>query len=109
MKRFIKELIILFLQLLIFYVFPLTSGPTDVMGMVILIILSVFILSILMGVFSKEKIKYLYPVVIAIIFIPSVFIYYNESALVYAIWFLVTSIIGLVLGIGINKLVKGSK
>lgn len=102
--RYIKEIIILLIQMLMFYIFPLSAGPTDMMGMVVFIILSVFILSILMGSLSKEKIKYLYPIVIAVLFIPSVFIYYNESALIHSLWYLVISIIGLLIGTIISKI-----
>ena len=104
MKRFVKEIIILIIQLFMFYIFPLFAGPTDAMGMVFLIIVTTFILSIIIGSISKEKIKYLYPIVIVILFIPSVFIYYNESALVHSIWYLIVSFIGLILGIVIYKL-----
>ncbi|MBQ6286000.1 MAG: hypothetical protein IJK67_06835 [Bacilli bacterium] len=104
MVRYIKEIIILLIQMLMFYIFPLSAGPTDMMGMVVFIILSVFILSILMGSLSKEKIKYLYPIVIAVLFIPSVFIYYNESALIHSLWYLVISIIGLLIGTIISKI-----
>ena len=38
MKRYIKELAILTVQLFLFYLFPLFAGPTDAMGMVFLII-----------------------------------------------------------------------
>ena len=102
--RYIKEIIILLIQMVMFYIFPLSAGPTDMMGMVVLIILSVFILSILMGSLSKEKIKYLYPIVIAVLFIPSIFIYYNESALIHSLWYLVISIIGLFIGTIISKI-----
>ena len=104
MKRFIKEIIILIIHMFMFYIFPLFTGPTDAMGMVFLIIITTFILSIIIGSISKEKIKYLYPIIIAILFIPSVFIYYNESALVHSIWYLIVSIIGLILGTIIYKL-----
>ena len=104
MKRFVKEIIILIIQLFMFYIFPLFAGPTYAMGMVFLIIITTFILSIIIGSISKEKIKYLYPIVIAILFIPSVFIYYNESALVHAMWYLIVSFIGLILGTVIYKL-----
>ena len=57
-----------------------------------------------MGSLSKEKIKYLYPIVIAVLFIPSVFIYYNESALIHSLWYLVISIIGLLIGTIISKI-----
>lgn len=102
MKRYLKEIIILLLQLFMFYIFPLFAGPTDAMGMVLLIILSTFVLSFVLGCISKEKIKYLYPVIISILFIPSVFIYYNESALIHAVWYLVISCIGMIVGVIIN-------
>lgn len=104
MKRFIKEIIILLIQLFMFYIFPLFAGPTDAMGMVLLIILATFVLSIIIGSISKEKIKYLYPIITSILFIPSIFIYYNESALIHSIWYLVVSFIGLIFGIGIYRL-----
>lgn len=104
--KYIKEIIILLIQLFMFYIFPLFAGPTDAIGMVFLILLATFILSIIIGFVSKYKIKYIYPIVIAILFIPSVFIYYNESALVHSLWYLVDSAIGIVLGTIINKIIK---
>lgn len=106
MKRYLKEIIILIIQLIIYYLFPLTAGPTDVMGMIIILIMSVFILSIIIGALSKEKFKYLYPIIVAILFIPSIFIYYNESALIHALWYLIISCIGLLIGVIFKKLVN---
>lgn len=104
MKKYLKEIIILFLQLFMFYIFPLFAGPTDAMGMVVLIILATFLLSIIIASISKEKIKYLYSIIIAILFIPSVFIYYNKSALIHSVWYFVISTIGLFIGSIIFKL-----
>ena len=98
MKRFIKEIVILLIQLFMFYIFPVFAGPTDAMGMVILIIFATLVLSIIIGSISKEKIKYLYPIIISILFIPSVFIYYNESALIHSVWYLVISFVGVIVG-----------
>jgi len=106
MKKYIKEIIIVLIQLFMFYIFPLFAGPTDAMGMVFLILLSTFILSVLMGIFSKEKIKYIYPIITSIIFIPSVFIYYNESALIHSLWYLVVSSVGIIIGLGVSKIIK---
>lgn len=106
MKKYVKEIIILVIQLFMFYIFPLFAGPTDAMGMVVLILLSTFILSIIIGAISKEKIKYLYPLIIAILFIPSVFIHYNETALEHAVWYLIDSLIGLIIGICIKSIKK---
>lgn len=98
MKKFIKEIIILGIQLFMFYIFPLFAGPTDAIGMVMLIILATLLLSIAIGSISKQKIKYLYPIIISIIFIPSVFIYYNESALIHSLWYFIVASIGLIIG-----------
>ena len=104
MKKYVKELIIYVLQLFMFYISPLFAGPTDTIGMVLLIIISTFILSVIMGSISKEKIKYIYPFIVAIIFIPTVMLYYNSSALIHSVWYLVVSAIGLVIGTVIYKL-----
>ena len=104
MKKYLKEIIILFIQLFMFYIFPLFAGPTDAIGMVLLILIATFLLSILIIAISNNKIKYFYPLIISLLFIPSVFIYYNESALIHSIWYLVDSTIGLLIGLVIYRL-----
>lgn len=103
MKKYLKEIITLLIQILIFYIFPLFAGPTDAMGMVVLMLLATLVLSLILTIISKEEIKYLYPLVVAIIFIPSIFIYYNESALIHSLWYFVSSLLGTILGIITNK------
>ncbi len=109
MKRYIKEIIILIMQMFMFYIFPLFAGPTDAMGMVLLILISTIVLSMILASISSGKIKYIYPIIISILFIPSVFIYYNESALVHAVWYLVTGYIGCIFGTIIYILVHKRK
>ena len=106
MKKYLKEIIILIIQLLIFFVFPLSMHLYEPIGMVLLMLIFTLILSVILGVISNNKIKYLYPIIIAIAFIPTIFIYYNESALVHSLWYLVDSSIGLFLGFIISKLTK---
>ena len=106
MKKYLKEIIILLIQLFMFYIFPMFAGPTDAMGIVFLIWVSTIILGLIISVISSNKIKYLYPIVISILFIPSVFIYYNESALVHSLWYLVSSSIGVLIGTIIYKISK---
>ena len=103
MKRFVKEIIILFIQLFMFYIFPLFVWNSDPMGMVFWIICATLILSIIIASISKEKIKYLYPIVVSILFIPSIFIYYNETAFVHCVWYLVVSSVGIILGTIVEK------
>ena len=109
MKLYGKEITVILFQLFMFYVFPLFAGPTDAMGMVVLIILATLLLSAVLGLLSDKKLKYLYPVIIAILFVPSVFIYYNETALIHSVWYLVVSGIGLVLGSVLKKLIFRNK
>lgn len=106
MRKYIKEFIILAMQLFMFYIFPLFAEPTDAMGMVFLIILATFLLSIIIGSCSNRKWKYLYPIAIAILFIPSVYLHYNDSAMIHSIWYLVVSMVGLLVGLLIRKLFK---
>ncbi len=106
MKQYLSELIILSVQLFMFYIFPLFAGPTDIIGMVVLIILATFLLSFLFGVISVKRIKFCYPFLTAILFIPSVFIYYNTSALIHSSWYFVVSTLGLVIGSIIKVFIK---
>lgn len=106
MKRYIKEIAVLAAQLLLFYLFPLFARPEDAMGMVLAIILGTFALSVVVGGISGERIKYLYPAAAAALFVPSVYIYYNESALVHSLWYLLVSAAGLAVGILIRKLTR---
>lgn len=106
MKKYVKELIILLIQLFMFYIFPIFIGPTDAKGMVFMILLITFILSIIVANVSKEKYEYFYPIIISILFIPSVFIYYNDSALIHSIWYFLASMFGLLIGIIFGKIIN---
>ena len=55
MKKFLKEISILSIQLFMFYIFPLFAGPTDAMGMVLLIILATILLATILGIISNNK------------------------------------------------------
>lgn len=109
MRFYIKEIIVMLLQLFMFYVFPLFAGPTDAIGMVVLIILATFLFSIVLGLISDKKMKYVYPVITAIVFVPSVFIYYNETAMIHSMWYLVVSSIGMIIGTILRKLIFRNK
>lgn len=98
MKKNLSFVIILLIQLLVFYLVPLIGLLIDPIGMVLLIIILTFILALVIGSL-KTKLKYLYPIIISILFIPSVYIYYNESALIHAIWYLIVSSIAIIISI----------
>lgn len=104
MKKYIVEIVICFLQLFMFYIVPLFAGPADGMGLVIFILLATLILSIFIACISKNRIKYLYPAATAVAFLPSVFLYYNETAFIHAIWYFVVSTAGMLVGLILYKI-----
>jgi len=104
MKKYLVEIIIFILQAFIFYLLPMCMGNIGAIGMVFLLLFLTFTLSIIIGSISKNKIKFIYPIIVSLMFIPSMFIYYNESALIHSIWYLVVSSIGLLVGAIIYKL-----
>ena len=104
--RYKKEIIILVLQVLLFYLLPLTAGPGDEMGLVAILILSAFALSVILGAISDEKIRFLYPLAAGIFFIPSVFIYYNGTALIQAVWYAVITAVGIAIGTAIQVIAR---
>lgn len=104
MRKYLKEIAILLFQLLIFYISPLFAKGRSAIGMVLLIILATVFFSFVIGILSNNKIKYLYPIIVALLFIPSVFIYYNESALIHSVWYFVVSSVGLSVGAIIHNL-----
>ena len=106
MKKYLKESIILVIQLLMFYVLPAFAGPTDMMGVVVLLLMATFVLSVIIATVSNLKFKYLYSIIIAVLFIPSIFIYYNESALIHAVWYFFFSFLGIIIGNILYKLVR---
>ncbi len=57
MKRYIAEIVIFCIQLFMFYISPLFAGPTDGMGMVVLILFATLILSILLGRYFQKQNK----------------------------------------------------
>ena len=87
MKRYIAEIVIFCIQLFMFYISPLFAGPTDGMGMVVLILFATLILSILLGSISKNRIKYVY----------------NGTAVIHAVWYFVVAVVGMLIGTIIFK------
>lgn len=98
MKGYFEELIILILQLLIFYVFPIFAVENEFMGIVVIVLLATFMVALVLGGLSKKRIKYYYPVIVSLFFIPAVSIYDKEFTLMHTFWCLGTTFLGVILG-----------
>ena len=104
MKKYAKELMILLLQALLFYIYPAIAIPVDPMGAVFLMLLATCVLSLVLGILSPGMLKWGYPALCSLLFLPTVPIYYNSSALVHSTWYLVVSVVGLLAGSGLAAL-----
>jgi len=107
MKKYIKEIFIFLIQFATYYIYP--NFALNPMGMVFMIMFLTFILSIISGVILNNKIKCFYPLFISMLFIPSVFLYYNSSALVHFLWYFIVSSIGITIGIVFNKILEKNR
>ena len=90
-------------QMMLFYIVPLFMKSLGPIGVVFVILSGTFINAVLLGILSKNVTRWFFPAVIAVLFIPSVFIYYNASALVHTLWYFVISLIGLSFGAGLRR------
>jgi hypothetical protein len=98
LKKYRKEIIILIIQIILFYILPLIANNISKDAMVITIFLNMiftFIMSLIIYSISKYKIKYLYPILVFILFIPSGCIYYPQwdAIIIYALFHLIVSLI----------------
>ena len=103
MENFKKNWIYYFIILIAFYIVPMLIKDTG-SGMFILLIvipLITLITSIIYGL--RNTVDFIYPLLVAILFIPTLFIYYNTSAWVYVIAYSMVAVIGELLGKTLQK------
>lgn len=102
MEEFKKLLPYLLVNIIAFYLLPLVINNTG-MAMVILLAgipLICFINSLIFGL--RHSFSLIYVLTTALIFIPTIFIYYNDSALIYVIVYAIIALIGNFIGKIVN-------
>lgn len=103
MEKLKKNWIYYLIILIAFYLVPIRITDTG-SGMAILLIvipLIALITSLIYGL--RNTFDFIYPLVVAIMFIPTLFIYYNTSAWVYIISYSLIALIGELLGKTLQK------
>ena len=110
MLKIRKELWVMILQFIVFLGSPIISklsGEVDGLLMVLLIIYPVSVLALSIAIsWMESKLKYLYPLYVAIIFLPIAYIFLNNSAYVYSIGFAGISAFGIMIGVISNYISK---
>lgn len=100
--RYVKEIIIVILQIFLFFKAPTMVFEEHKVQMIILVAALTVILSFIIGLISSEKMKFYYPLIVAILFIISIFTDYGLSSFLLALAYLGISTIGMLLGAGIH-------
>ena len=99
MRKNLEEILVLIAQLLVFYLLPVFAMEHhNSNGMIIIVILATFMLSLGIGGMSKNRIRYYYPIVITFLFIPAVYIYSTEFSMINTIYILISSFLGVLIG-----------
>ncbi len=98
MKNSLRMLPYLIVNAVAFYLLPIMIKDTGTAMGVMLIGIPVicFVTAIVFGV--KNSFKWLYPVAVALIFAPTIFIFYNSTAWVYIIAYGVIAFVGNFIG-----------
>ena len=98
MKKHLKMIPYLFVNAIAFYILPMIIQDTGSAIAIMLVALPVicFITSIVFNV--KNTFNWIYPLAVALIFAPTVFIFYNESAAVYIVAYGIIALVGNLIG-----------
>ncbi len=93
-----KEKIAVLIQLGIFWLIPLIMLKSGPIFMVLLMLWASFVLSLWLCLASKSRMKYLLPAAAAVLFLPTVPVFYNSSALIHSLWYFAVSSAAFVIG-----------
>lgn len=106
MGKYKKEIIAGLIQLAVFWLIPLffslLRGKGGAIFMVMLMLAGTIALSAILCIGSANKVKYFFPVFAAVMFLPTVPLYYNSTALIHSLWYFIASGIGIGMGM-LNK------
>ena len=104
MKKIREMSVYLIVIILAFYVLPafINDTGTGIFFLIILTPIICFVTSIIYGI--RHSFNLIFLLIIMILFIPTIFIFYNESAAVYVLIYGIIAAIGNLLGSLIKKM-----
>lgn len=105
MKKYLLEILVILLTIVTFYLSPLIFRGIDPTIVVVGMLIAIFGLSMMIVIVSKKKIKYLYSILVSVLYTLSVPLFYNKSAYEIIIWYFLVSVVGLLLGFLIDKFI----
>ena len=104
MKKIKNLLPYLFIMGLAFYGFPFIDRESGMLTLLILFPIVCFLVALVYSV--KHSFSLVYSIIVMALFIPTIFIFYNETASIYVGMYGVISIVGNLLGSFVKKYFK---
>ena len=104
MKNIQNSFPYLFIMVLAFYGFPFIDQESGMLTLLILFPIVCFLVALVYGV--KHSFSLVYSIIVMALFIPTIFIFYNETASIYVGMYGVISIVGNLLGSFVKKYFK---
>ena len=103
MEKLKKNWIYYLIIFIAFYIVPMLIKDTGsgIFILLIVIPLITLITSLIYGL--RNTVDFIYPLIVAILFIPTLFIYYNNSAWIYIFVYSMIAVIGELLGKTLQK------
>ena len=95
---YLNEMIYTLIHILVFYLMPLRVGDSKGVGIIVIQFFITFSLGLMMGGTIRRRLKYLYPVAAAILYMPTALIFHPIVNISYCLWILIASILGVVFG-----------
>ena len=103
MEKLKKNWIYYLIIFIAFYIVPMLIKDTGSAMFILLIVIPLITLITSLVYGLRNTFDFIYPLVIAILFVPTLFIYYNTSAWVYIISYSIIAVIGELLGKTLQK------
>ena len=102
MKKIQNQIPYLLFMVLVFYGFPLINRESGMLTLLILFPLVCLLSALVYGL--KHSFSFVYSILVMVLFIPTIFIFYNETASFYIGVYGVISLVGNLLGSFIRKI-----
>ena len=102
MTKFKQMFPFLMVNALFFYLAPWAIQDTGSGMFVLLVVLPMSCLIVAWRYGSRYSFDILFPILTAMLFIPTIFIYYNSSAIIYVLIYGLISMIGNAIGAGLS-------
>ena len=107
MEKLRKMIPYLLINTLIFYLLPYLIKDTGSAMIILLVIVPVASFLVAYAYGYKNSFSWIFPILVMLIFTPTVFIFYNESATIYIFAYGIISLIGSLLGYKIKSNEEG--